>query len=124
MTEDQHSMLRTSDSNLSPQWQVYVYYKVKLEDKDAVIEHSLRLGRKFEQHGVNQSLKIRVDSGPILKDKNTHTLMEVYSPSDCKNEINLNEFLQLLQEYSQHWAMDLNEPPLRVTEVFIDIKGH
>lgn len=100
-------------------WQVYVYFKIKPEMKEAAIAQSLQLAKRVKSLGVIQHLKARADSSSDRE--STHTLMEVYTPSDCNDVITLEDFLQHLLNCSLTWAANLTNPPQRITEVFVDV---
>ncbi|MDH4395799.1 MAG: hypothetical protein QE278_08990 [Limnobacter sp.] len=112
-----------SSSDLRPAWQVYVYFKVAPENKTAVIEQSMRLQGEFQGLGITQGLMERADDGGFDTEAKTakhHTLMEVYTPSDCKNGISCAEFTRLLQQKTLGWCSQLAEAPIRITEVFVN----
>lgn len=104
-----------------PPWQVYVYFKVKPEDKQQAIKLCMQLARNLDGYGVYQGLMERMDQDS--GNQNLHTLMEIYTPSDCINGINCNGFVESLQRLTSNWGMQLSQPPLRVTEVFVNVKG-
>lgn len=122
MTEGQRSKM---DLNTIPVtgWQVYVYFKVRPEVKEAVIEQSLKLAEEMKSLGVNQNLKMRADVGSHSDQESIHTLMEVYTPSDCNKKLILEDFINALHNCSLKWAGNLQDPPLRITEVFVDVQG-
>lgn len=122
MTEGQRSTMDLNNSPLAG-WQVYVYFKVKPEVKKAVIDQSLKLAEEMKRLGVHQNLKMRVDSGSHSGQESIHTLMEVYTPSNCYKGINLEDFIDELHNCSLKWAGNLQDPPQRITEVFVDLQG-
>lgn len=112
-------MPHISAKALDPAWQVYVYFKVSTAHKAAVVKHCLQLARKAEELGVSQTLMERADLSLSSQADTPHTLMEVYTPSDCNNKISVDTFTQHLQHATSDWCGNLIEKPVRITETFV-----
>lgn len=117
MTDASHSAPESS-----PNWQVYVYFKVPSENKSTVIEQCLQLANNLKELGVSQSLMERADVASHSEEAIPITLMEVYTPTHCNNSISVNAFIKQLQHATLNWCANTSGVPARITEVFINAK--